>query len=138
VNALYSSTCGGHTEDVNVMFPLQKEPYLKAVPCMEAGVARVEGDLAPGATFPAGFTRRLLLPPPGAATPAESLAVRLEHLALLAGLPAPRERSAGIDRREVQRHIASAFAPPLDARLFLAPADVPYLLSPPPPAWRAE
>src|SRR3954468_6747453 len=78
VNALYSSTCGGHTEDVNVMFPLQKEPYLKAVPCMEAGVARVEGELTPGAPFPAGCTRRLLPPSAGAATPVESLAARLE------------------------------------------------------------
>ncbi|HEY3569270.1 MAG TPA: SpoIID/LytB domain-containing protein [Thermoanaerobaculia bacterium] len=138
VNALYSSTCGGHTEDVNVMFPLQNEPYLKAVPCMEAGIARVEGDLGPGVSFPAGFTQRLLPPPPGSATPAESLAVRLEHLALLAGLPAPRERLAGIDRREVQRYIASAFDLALDARLFLAPEDVQYLLLNPPPDWSAE
>jgi stage II sporulation protein D len=138
VNALYSSTCGGHTEDVNVMFPLQKEPYLKAVPCMEAGIARVDGDLAPGAPFPEGFTRRLLPPAPGAATPVESLTARLEHLALLAGLPAPRERLAGLDRREVQRYIASAFDLALDARLFLAPEDVQYLLSNPPPDWSAE
>jgi stage II sporulation protein D len=138
VDALYSSTCGGHTEDVNVMFPLQKEPYLKAVPCMEAGIERVEGDLGPGVPFPEGFTQRLLPPPPGSAAPAESLEVRLEHLALLAGLPAPRERLTGIDRREVQRYIASAFDLALDARLFLAPEDVQYLLSNPPPDWSAE
>jgi stage II sporulation protein D len=138
VNALYSSTCGGHTEDVNVMFPLQTEPYLKAVPCMEAGMARVDGDLAPGIPFPAGFTRRLLPPAPEPAAPVDSLAVRLEHLALLAGLPAPRERLAGLDRREVQRYISSAFDLALDARLFLAPEDVQYLLSNPPADWSAE
>ena len=137
VNALYSSTCGGHTEDVNVMFPLQQEPYLKAVPCMEAGVARIDGEVTPGVAFPAGFTRRLL--PPAAGVPAvEALAARLEHLALLAGLPAPRERLGGLDRREVQRFIASAFDLALDARLFLAPEDVQYLLSNPPADWSPE
>jgi stage II sporulation protein D len=137
VNALYSSTCGGHTEDVNVMFPLQNEPYLKAVPCMEAGVAHIDGQLTPGATFPAGFTRRLL-PPPADVPAVESLRARLERLALLSGLPAPRERLAGLDRREVQRYIASAFDLALDARLFLAPEDVQYLLSNPPPDWSPE
>ena len=62
-NALYSSTCGGHTEDVHVIFPLKQEPYLKGVPCMEAGVARIDGDLAagrplPGRASPAGCCRR--------------------------------------------------------------------------------
>jgi stage II sporulation protein D len=137
VNALYSSTCGGHTEDVHVMFPLQREPYLKGVPCMEAGVARIDGDLGLGVPFPAGLTRRLL-PPASGSSPVESLGARLEHLALLAGLPAPRERLAGLDRREVQRYIASAFDLALDARLFLAPEDVGYLLSNPPPDWSEE
>ncbi len=137
VNALYSSTCGGHTEDVHVMFPLQREPYLKGVPCMEAGVARIDGDLGLGVPFPAGFTRRLL-PPASGSSPVESLGARLEHLALLAGLPAPRERLARLDRREVQRYIASAFDLALDARLFLAPEDVAYLLRNPPPDWSEE
>jgi stage II sporulation protein D len=137
VNALYSSTCGGHTEDVNVMFPLQREPYLKGVPCMEAGVARVDGDVVPGTTFPAGFTRRLL-PLPADVPAVESLRARLERLALLSGLPAPRERLPGLDRREVQRYIASAFDLALDARLFLAPEDVQYLLSNPPADWSPE
>ncbi len=136
VNALYSSTCGGHTEDVHVIFPLQREPYLKAVPCMEAGIARIPGELT-GGTFPAGFTRRLL-PAASGSSPVESLGARLEHLALLAGLPASRERLGGLDRREVQRYIASVFDLALDARLFLAPEDVNYLLSNPPPDWSQE
>ncbi len=137
VNALYSSTCGGHTEDVHVIFPLQREPYLKAVPCMEAGIARIPGELTVGATFPSGFTRRLL-PAASGSSPVESLGARLEHLALLAGLPASRERLGGLDRREVQRYVASVFDLALDARLFLAPEDVNYLLSNPPPDWSQE
>jgi stage II sporulation protein D len=137
VDALYSSTCGGHTEDVHVIFPLKQEPYLKAVPCMEVGVVRIDGDLGPGVPFPAGLTRRIL-PPAAGASPAAVLGARLEHLALLAGLPAPRERLASLDRREVQRYVSSAFDLALDARLFLAPEDVKYLLNDPPRDWTEE
>lgn len=33
INALYTSTCGGHTEDGHLVFPEEKAPYLKGVPC---------------------------------------------------------------------------------------------------------
>ncbi|PYT13575.1 MAG: hypothetical protein DMF51_10435 [Acidobacteria bacterium] len=33
INALYTSTCGGHTEDGQLIFPEEKGPYLKGVPC---------------------------------------------------------------------------------------------------------
>jgi stage II sporulation protein D len=33
INALYTSTCGGHTEDGNLIFPEEKGSYLKGVPC---------------------------------------------------------------------------------------------------------
>ena len=137
VDALYSSTCGGHTEDVHVIFPLKSDPYLKGVPCMESGMARIDGDLAPGIVFPAGLTRRLL-PPAAGASPAAVLGARLEHLALLAGLPAPREPLASLDRREVQRFVAYVFDLALDARLFLAPEDIRYLLTDPPADWSDE
>lgn len=137
VDALYSSTCGGHTEDAHVIFPLKQEPYLKAVPCMEVGVVRIEGALAPGVPFPAGLTRQLL-PPAAGVSPVGMLGARLEHLALLAGLPATRERLASLDRREVQRYVSAAFDLALDARLFLAPEDVKYLLSDPPRDWSEE
>jgi stage II sporulation protein D len=137
VDALYSSTCGGHTEDVHVVFPLKAEPYLQGVPCMETGTARLAGDLPPGVPFPEGLTRKLV-PPTAGVAPATAVAARLEHLAFLAGLPAPRERLASLDRREVQRFVASAFDLALDARLFLAPEDVKYLLNNPPPDWNED
>ncbi|HKQ98431.1 MAG TPA: SpoIID/LytB domain-containing protein, partial [Candidatus Polarisedimenticolia bacterium] len=42
INAMYTSTCGGHTEDGNLIFPEEKGPYLKGVPCYPevAGEAR--------------------------------------------------------------------------------------------------
>jgi stage II sporulation protein D len=133
-DTLYSSTCGGHTEDVPVVFPLKQEPYLQGVPCMEAGFAHIAGTLAPGQPFPAGLTRALL-PPASGIAPAAALSARLEHLALLAGLPVPQERLGSLDRREVQRFVAYAFDLVLDARLFLAPEDIKYLLHDPPRSW---
>jgi stage II sporulation protein D len=137
IDALYSSTCGGHTEDVQIIFPFKQEPYLKAVPCMEEGMARLVGDLAPGIPFPAGLTQRLLPPATGVGA-AQALSARLEHLAILAGLPAPRQHLTSLDRREVQRFVAYAFDLALDARLFLGPQDVKYLLNDPPQDWTEE
>jgi stage II sporulation protein D len=139
VDALYSSTCGGHTEDVQVMFPFKEEPYLRGVPCMEEGLVRLDGDLPPGTGFPAGLTRRLLPAFSPAAAPARELAGRLEHLALLAGLPAPDvERLSSLDRRQVQRFVSSAFDLVLDAKVLLAPQDVAYLVKDPPADWNEE
>lgn len=136
-DTLYSSTCGGHTEDVPIVFPLKQEPYLQGVPCMEAGFAHIAGALPPGLPFPAGLTRALL-PPASGSAPAAALSARLEHLALLAGLPVPRERLGSLDRREVQRFVAYAFDLVLDARLLMAPEDVKYLLNDPPRDWSEE
>ena len=33
INAMYTSTCGGHTEDAALVFPEEKTPYLKGVTC---------------------------------------------------------------------------------------------------------
>lgn len=133
VDARYSSTCGGHTEDMRVVFPERDEPYLKGVPCLEAGVDGLAGDLPRGASFPTALTERLL-PATGAASPT-ALAARFEHLALLAGLPAPDDQLGSLDRREVQRYVASLFDLVLDARLFVARQDLPYLLDIRPPDW---
>ncbi|MFQ5349849.1 MAG: SpoIID/LytB domain-containing protein, partial [Thermoanaerobaculia bacterium] len=79
VDARYSSTCGGHTEDMRVIFPERDDPYLKGVPCLEAGVDGLAGDLPRGRVFPEALTRRLL--PASSATSPRALAARFEHLA---------------------------------------------------------
>ncbi|MFQ5718971.1 MAG: SpoIID/LytB domain-containing protein [Acidobacteriota bacterium] len=49
VNAMFTSTCGGHTEDVENVFPEQAEPYLRGVTCapearrLESTVIRLAG-----------------------------------------------------------------------------------------------
>lgn len=40
--ALYTSTCGGHTEDGFEIFPEHRQPYLKGVPCRAEGEAAAE------------------------------------------------------------------------------------------------
>jgi stage II sporulation protein D len=133
-DALYSSTCGGHTEDVAEIFPLKHDPYLRAVPCLEAGLTRLGGDAPPNTRFPDGLTRRLL-PPSPAASAEPALGERLAQLAALAGLPAPTDGLGSLDRRELQRYLASLFDLAADARLFVATEDLPYLLESPPAGW---
>ncbi len=105
-----------------MVFPLKRGAYLKGVPCMEAGPRRIEGDLAPGIAFPEALTERLLPPSPGEAH--RALAARLEHLALLAGLPVPRDRLASLERREVVRFLSSVLDLALDPRVLSPHTDV--------------
>ena len=39
INALYTATCGGHTEDAREIFPEQAAPYLVGVPCRAEAAA---------------------------------------------------------------------------------------------------
>ncbi len=131
---LYGATCGGHTEDVEVIFPLKTGPYLRGVPCLESGAARVAGGLAPGTPFPAGLAGQLL--PPGSGKPHRVLAARMEHLALLAGLSVPRDRLRSIERKEVLRFATSVYDLALDRRLRSPRQQLEEMLEDPPRDWR--
>ena len=46
INAMYTSTCGGHTENGSLIFHTEKGPYLKGVPCYpetEAETRTIQG-----------------------------------------------------------------------------------------------
>jgi stage II sporulation protein D len=43
IDALFTSTCGGETSDVGVMFPGRNEPYLRRVRCVERDLRHFEG-----------------------------------------------------------------------------------------------
>jgi len=136
IDALFSSTCGGHTEDVGVVFPLKAdETYLRGVPCLEAGVTNL-GGIAPGTTLPAAITTALL--PPSAATGAAGYGERLLALARLAGLSPAARALASLDARDVRRFVAATFDLALDARLFVAEEDLPYLVQSPPRDWSED
>jgi SpoIID/LytB domain protein len=52
IDALYTATCGGHTEDAHVIFPERQVGYLKGVPCPEQGEVRIASSLAAGTRLP--------------------------------------------------------------------------------------
>ncbi|HVS03173.1 MAG TPA: SpoIID/LytB domain-containing protein [Thermoanaerobaculia bacterium] len=134
VDALYSSTCGGHTEDVELIFPLKRDPYLKGVPCVEGGVARLGGGLSRSARFPA-TVMQALVPPEPARSEGAKLGARLHRLALLAGLVPPPLTLDSLEPQRVRRFVVGLFDLALDARLFVAPEDLSYLLQEPPADW---
>lgn len=133
-DSLYSSTCGGHTENVETVFPLKSEAYLRGVPCLEAGVDRLGSAGSTRSTLPARLTRRLA-PAGHSPVAAADFAIRVRRLAALAGLSTPDDSLASLERKEVQRFLASQLALDLDAKLFVSPEDVPYLLEQIPEGW---
>ncbi len=75
--------------------------------------------------------------PPGVAG-AAAYGERLLALARLGGLaPAPRALTS-LGARDVRRFVGAAFDLALDARLFVAAEDLPYLVQSPPPDWSDE
>lgn len=139
IDALYSATCGGHTENVEVIFPLKRAPYLRGVPCIEAGEVRLRGG---GAVGPVRMSRLLLdRALPGLAGRLDSAAVVEEafvRLASAAGLATPEDHLATLERRELQRFLGSMFDLAADARLFVHPEELGYLVANPPPGWNLE
>jgi stage II sporulation protein D len=97
-------------------------------------VARL-GGIASGLPLPA-WVARSLAPPAGDG--AEAYRQRLQALAAQAGIPSSPLPLASLDAAAVRRYVAAAFDLALDARLFVAPADLPYLVASPPPEWSEE
>lgn len=89
-DALYSATCGGHTENAEIMFPFMKAPYLRGVPCVEGGTTRIAGTLPSGLPFP-----EALLNPSAAIAPGAGLA---SPVADLADLDSDRGQFLSFDR----------------------------------------
>lgn len=135
IDARYSATCGGHTEDVGVVFPLiAEEPYLKGVPCAESGPTSLGSGR--GAGLAAAVTRRLLPAPAGSSV--ARLEARLEGLASRASLPTPRDRLGSLERGEVRRFVASLFDLALEPRWLLEGSELARRLADPAVEWGAE
>jgi stage II sporulation protein D len=117
VEALYSATCGGHTEDSRIVFPWLDAAYLRGVPCPEAPASHLAGTLPRGTPFPAGLTHRLV--PPRTHAGPTALQERLETLAKAAGLPPTGDRLRSLERSEVRRYVRSAFDLALDPGLLV-------------------
>mgnify|MGYP001569958626 FL=1 len=135
IDALYSATCGGHTENVEVIFPLKRASYLRGVACIESGFTRLGGSVTRPGPFPRALLERLF--PGWSAAPWD--AARLERalleLAEAAGLAVPADRLAGLERAEVHRFLGSVFDLAADARLFVSAEELDYLVANPPAEW---
>jgi len=138
IDALYSATCGGHTENVEVVFPLKRGRYLAGVPCIEGGLARLRAGAAPGARFPLQLLGEILGAAPDEVRGPLDLERMLRRLAERAGLAVPEDHLRSLDRGEVQRFLASYFDLALDARLFGSREELARLVAAPPPGWSSE
>ncbi|MCH9651839.1 MAG: SpoIID/LytB domain-containing protein [Deltaproteobacteria bacterium] len=142
-DTLYTASCGGHTEDVEVVFPtLLDRPYLDGVRCGEAGPASLQGGQVRGLPFPAAVTSRVFPSAAGAKRSgekgAEVFEQRLLALASRVDLPAPRDGLDSLRRGEIRRFVASAFDLALDPRLLARSKELEQRLRNPPASWGAE
>jgi stage II sporulation protein D len=98
IDAMYTSTCGGHTEDVVELFGDRAQPYLVGVPCAWERPIALTSSSAPGpwlgsTEFSAAVARKIL---GFDATPsaAEILARLVEWTGVAAHLPVPADPSS--------------------------------------------
>ncbi len=140
IDALYSATCGGHTENVEVIFPLKRA----ALPARRAVHRGGRGD-ARARRFPdRSRLPRLLLERAAARAPGRARrAPRSSKVRWFAWQTTRASRRPWIgwralERREVQRFLGSMFDLAADARLFVRPEELGYLVANPPADWNAE
>jgi len=133
-DALYSATCGGHTENVETVFPLRSASYLRGVPCIESGPTRLAGA---GGRWPQTVLAAIdpALGSGGLDRPS-AIGDALSRLTARAGIAAPRDHLRSLERSEVRRYLASMLDLAVDARLFRDPSDVEALVAERGPATR--
>jgi stage II sporulation protein D len=95
IDAMYTSTCGGHTEDAVLLFDDRAKPYLVGVPCRWERPISLTGISEAGpwidsTEFSATIAREVLGAPPDAG-PADILSMVLELSGVTAHLLAPIE-----------------------------------------------
>ena len=124
--ALYTATCGGHTEDVATVFPAKSHDYLRGVPCVEGAPKRInsranwnliESQVVDSLVGELG------------ATP-QQIGESFHRLMDRAGVPAADDALAGFQRDEVRRFLGSVFDLVVDPA-WLAGVDPPHLDAPP-------
>ncbi|HEU4401600.1 MAG TPA: SpoIID/LytB domain-containing protein, partial [Candidatus Polarisedimenticolia bacterium] len=151
INALYTSTCGGHTEDGQLVFLEEKAPYLKGVPCypeVEAESRTVaartwvdpvvleDGETVNeevtilqrlGVVGPEAAERNYLLAPCG---PEEAERWTTFALGLVGKTPPPSGLKAGaLEMNDLAGFFARALGWDEKMRLALDDRDLPYLLA---------
>jgi stage II sporulation protein D len=154
INAMYTSTCGGYTEDVENVFPDLRGPYLRGVPArppqprLEEMLIRISGrspgrdDLRsrqlaePGPRQLVGLVAGGVIPRTAldaswraAGIEAGELRDWVAALARKAGKPAPPPAPSRAHRLALMRWWRQALGPSEPATALLGPGDAPYLLA---------
>ncbi len=142
INAMYTSTCGGHTEDAGNIFEGESGPYLKGVACLPERSAfstlrtaasprgpLADRDLALLVSLGVLDERRAAVPMEG---PAREGEVRAWTTRLLAALRRQACSVAGDEalaqRGALYRYVVGSLCWDERARRLLAPGDADYLL----------
>lgn len=127
VEAFYSATCGGHTEDVEVVFPLKRAPALVGVPCIESGSVRLHVPGPPARSVAEVVVREFEgagLEPPSP----EKVRRIVGEMARRVGLSVQPGRLTTLQAAELVTYLAQVFDLTPSAALFVRPEEVDYLL----------
>jgi stage II sporulation protein D len=131
IDALYTSTCGGETSDVDVMFPGRTDPYLRRVRCVELELmqlaGRANGPLLDDLQLEAQMFRGLVPALAAESWAARDVVAAVQGAARLVNAPLANVAAPASSRRgDVLRYLAGAWGlDRFDARLIL-PEDRAY------------
>ena len=139
IHALFTSTCGGATEDVRVVFPAMSAPYLSGVDCGEQEKSTFEGARVPRAARAQALTllewRGWVLARRAAGSRGRSGRAAVWNAALrMAGLRPKSGPPASLQPAAVYPAVLSAFGLDADRELHLTKLDLDYAAGPPDPA----
>ena len=131
IDALYTSTCGGETSDVNTMFPGRNEPYLKRARCVEYEMVSLAGRADSGLLNEHQLNARLFAAvaatPDSGAWGAADVDRAIAAAARLVGMTVDgRVGPRSSRRRDVLRHLATTLALGRYAQTLLLPEDRQY------------
>jgi stage II sporulation protein D len=132
IDALYTATCGGHTSDVNTMFPGRQEPYLKAASCVELEMTELAGRADSGILSEPQMSARVFAALAGLPMEGSSWTARDVEAAVMAagkriGMPPSTIAPPASSRRgDVLVYLAHAASLDAAARTLLLPEDRKY------------
>jgi stage II sporulation protein D len=135
IDALYTSTCGGETSDVGVMFPGRSEPYLKRARCVELDVVTLEGRQTGAVTDESGVRAAVMRAvsmkggDTSAAWSAAQIAKAVSAAGALAGI-SPRSSAPpkSSRRRDVLEYLGAVWGIDEAAGVLLLDEDLRYLM----------
>ena len=140
IHALFTSTCGGATEDVRLVFPgMAAGPYLAGVVCGETDRSTFEGAHVPKSARGAALSflewRGWMLSRRAAGRRERATRAAVWSAALrLAGLPPRSGPPASLQPSAVYPAVVAGFGLASDLDVHLTPADLAYAAGPPDPA----